>query len=320
MGLKLRNPIIVASSDLARTAEGIKKCCDAGAGAVVLKSIFEEQFLVEGNIPESDYTIHPEALDYMRSGGLLEYAPHKICQEIEKAKKEVDIPIIASINCQSYSLWPSFAHQVQEAGADALELNIYNLPIDLDTPGARYDEDYVRILQTVKQKVSIPIAIKLMPLFSSLPYLSQKLATAGCSALIFFNWFLEPDIDINNRKTFSRKGKGNLNQSLKWVALIAGRIPIDIAASGGVKTPGDVVKQILAGAAAVQICSLFYQKELGEIKNLISGLENWMNTHRFTSLGNFRGELSFRKQELTFRDLGEASNYFRAQYLKTYAQ
>jgi dihydroorotate dehydrogenase (fumarate) len=320
MGLELRNPIIVASCDLTRDAAGIKKCDEAGAGAVVLKSIFEEQFLIEGGVPEEDYAIYPEALDYLRSGGLLEYAPNKICQEITKAKEEVNIPIIASVNCQTHSLWPRFARQVEDAGADGLELNIYNLPIDLDKPGFQHDELYLKILKEVKQEISIPISVKLIPQVSSLPYLSHKLADSGCDALVLFNWFLEPDIDINSMKTYSRKGKANFHQSLRWVALLAGRIDTDIAASGGIGSSEEIVKQLLAGASAIQVCSLFYRKGFSEIKSLLNGLRVWMDENKYHSLDEFQGEISFKKQELSFRDMGQASNYFRAQYLKTYSK
>ncbi|MGB3863080.1 MAG: hypothetical protein WA915_13440, partial [Candidatus Aminicenantaceae bacterium] len=157
MGLELSNPVIVSSSDLTRTVSGIKKCEDAGAGAVVLKSIFEEQFLIDGNIPTSDYSVHPEALDYMRSGSLLEYAPHYLNQLIEMAKKSVDIPIIASINCQTPKLWPRFARQIQDSGADALELNVTFHPISLAIPGSEYENHHLEILKAVKEAVSIPV-------------------------------------------------------------------------------------------------------------------------------------------------------------------
>lgn len=320
MGLKLKNPVIVASSDLAKNAEGIKKCADAGAGAVVLKSIFEEQFLIEGDIPESDFAMYPEALDYMRQGGLLEYAPNAFCKEIEKAKTEVDIPIIASINCQTSGLWPSFARQVQEAGADGLELNIYDLPIKVDVSCAEHDAQYLEIIKDVKKDLSIPISIKLVPQISSLPYLGNRVAEAGCQALVLFNWFLEPDIDIKKLKTFSRKGKANFYQSLRWVGLLSDRIGVDLAASGGIINSDFIIKQLLAGAKVAQICSLFYQQGLDVIPQLLDGISSWMQEHNYATIEDFRGELSFKKQELTFRDLGEAGNYFRAQYLKVYSK
>ncbi len=320
MGLKLRNPIIVASSDLTKTAEGMKKCEDAGAGAIVLKSLFEEQFLFESGMPESDQALYPEALDYLRSGGLLEYAPARICSEIEQAKNTLSIPVIASINCLTSTLWPRFARQVEQAGVDGLELNIYDLPIDLKESCAVHDAHYFQIIKDVKESVSIPVSVKLIPQISSLPYLSYKMSEAGCRGLVFFNWFLEPDIDIKNLKTFSRKGGANFNQSLRWVGLLADRVAADIVSSGGVRNVDDIIKQILAGARAVQICTLFYQKGLNEIKGLLEGIQTWMLEHKFMALEDFRGELSFKNQELKFRDLGESSNYFRAQYLKIFSK
>ena len=318
MGLELGNPIMVGSSGLTKSLVGIKQCEDAGVGAVVLKSIFEEQYQLEQDVPVEDINIYPEALDYMRHGGLMEYAPQELTSLISEAKKEVKIPIIASINCQTHKLWPSFARQLQDAGADGLELNIYFLPIDLDTPGADYEKYHLDILEKVKKKVTIPVAVKLTPQVTALPHLAHRLAEAGCDGLVLFNWFLEPDIDIHNRRTKSRKGTGNFHQSLRWVGLLSGRVECDVASSGGVRDSGDVVKQILAGASAVQVCSLFYQKGLEETARLLEGLEAWMAGQQCPDIASFRGDLSFRKQELSFRDLGEAEAFFRSQYMKTY--
>jgi dihydroorotate dehydrogenase (fumarate) len=319
MGLELRNPVIVSSSDLTKTVSGIKKCEDAGAGAVVLKSIFEEQFLVEGDIPKSEYTIHPEALDYLRSGSLLEYAPLQLTQMIEEARRNVKIPIIASINCQTPKLWPRFARQIQDAGADGLELNVSFHPVSLAIPSVEYENHHLEILKAVKSVVSIPISVKLKSQITSISHLGQQLADTGCGAIVLFNWFLDPDIDVENLKTRSRIGKANFYHSLRWIGLLSGRLGCDVASSGGVQTAEDVVKQILAGAAAVQVCTLFYQKGLDEIQHLLAGLKDWMNRHKYESIDDFQGELSFRHQELQFKDIGEASAYFRAQYLKTYS-
>ena len=319
MGLKLLNPIIVASSGLTDSHSKIKRCEQAGAGAVVLKSIFEEQFLVSADIPEEGINVYPEAVDYMRGGGLLEYAPHDLVEMIEQAKREVKIPIIASINCQTPKLWPSFARQLQEAGADGLELNISILPIDLSAPSKDYEEYHLEILRAVKKEVTIPVSVKLTTQLTSVPYIGQRLAEESCDALVLFNWFLVPDIDVRNLKTRSLKGKGNFYQSLRWVALLSGRVECDVAASGGIQNAEDVVKQILAGASAVQVCTLFYQRGIEETRNLLDGLEAWMTEHQYATIDDFRGELSFRKQELSLKDLGEAASYFRAQYLKAYS-
>jgi dihydroorotate dehydrogenase (fumarate) len=320
MGLKLRNPIIVSSSDLTKSVSNIKKCEEAGAGAVVLKSIFEEQFMVKGDSTKEEYTMHPEALDYLRSGGLLEYAPSALCQTVEDAKKGAAIPIIASVNCQTPKLWPRYAKQIEGAGADALELNIYLLPVDLEVPGSDYEHSHLEILREVRREVAIPISVKLTFQITSVSYLAHRLADEGADALVLFNWFLEPDIDVMRRKTKNIKGEGNFRQSLRWVALLADRIKCDIASSGGVQNSEGVIKQILAGASAVQACSVFYKKGLGEIAKLLEGVEAWMEEGQYASIEDFRADLSFKKQELSFRDLGEAENFFRAQYLKAYSK
>jgi dihydroorotate dehydrogenase (fumarate) len=319
MGLELRNPVIVSSSGLTKSLSRIKQCEEAGAGAVVLKSIFEEQYQMEKNVPMEDINVYPEALDYMRRGGLLEYAPQELTKLIGQAKKEVNIPIIASINCQSGKLWPSFARQLQDAGADGLELNIYFLPIDLDTPGIEYEKYHLDILEKVKKKVTIPVSVKLTEQVTALPHLAHKLAESGCDGLVLFNWFLEPDIDVHNLRIKSRKGTGNFHQSLRWVGLLSGRVGCDLASSGGIQSGEDVVKQILAGATAVQVCSLFYQKGLEETSRLLADLESWMTEQKYPDIKSFCGDLSFKKQELSFKNLGEAEAYFRSQYIKTYA-
>jgi dihydroorotate dehydrogenase (fumarate) len=255
----------------------------------------------------------------MRSGSLLEYAPNQLIRLIEESKQSVDIPIIASINCQTPKLWPRFAQQIQDAGADGLELNVSFHPVSLAIPGTEYEDHHLKILNAVKNAVSIPVSVKLKSQVTSVAHLGQRLAESGCEALVLFNWFLEPDIDIETLKTKSRIGVANFFHSLRWVGLLSGRVGCDVASSGGVKTAEDVVKQILAGAAVVQVCTLFYQKGLDEIQNLLKGLEDWMDRHDNKSLDDFRGDLSFRHQELQFKDIGEASAYFRAQYLKAYS-
>jgi dihydroorotate dehydrogenase (fumarate) len=320
MGLKMNNPIIVSSCDLTKSEERIIKCAEAGAGAVVMKSIFEEQFLGEAALSEESYGYYPEALDYLRRGGLLKYAPQNMCKVIEKTKKEVNIPVIASINCRSPKLWPSFAQQFQDAGADGLELNIYFLPFDLKASGTEYENFHLEILEEVKKATSIPVAVKLTSQLTSVPFVVNKLSEAGCDGVVLFNWFLNPDIDINRLKIKNIIGRGNFHKSLRWVALIAERVDCEIASSGGVKNAEDVVKQLLAGAAAVQVCSLFYQKGLQALKDLLAGLESWMDAHRYSAIDDFRGELSFKKQELSFKDPVDAEGYFRAQYLKTFSK
>lgn len=320
MGLKLRNPIIVASSDLTKSVKGILQCAEAGAGAVVMKSIFEEQFAGEAALFEKMSSYYPEALDYLRKGVLLEYAPRYMVEIIEKAKKEVDIPVIASINCQSPQLWPRFAKQFEDAGADGVELNVYFLPFDLNTPGTEYEKFHLKLLEEIRKVISIPVAIKLTSQLTSIPHLVNKLGEAGCSAVVLFNWFLQPDINTNRLTTRNIIGKGNFHQVLRWVALLSGRVKCDIASSGGVREAEDIIKQILAGASAVQVCTLFYQKGLQAMNGLLKGVEDWMNARQYHAIDDFKGELSFKNLELTFKESEEAGAYFRAQYLKAYSK
>jgi len=285
---------------------------------VVLKSVFEEQLISQEHVYEKYFNIYPEAVDYLREGGLLEYAPQKIYQMIEKTKQKTKIPLIASINCRSPKLWPTFAKQFQESGADAIELNIYSLPLELEKPGSEYENQHVEILKSIKEVVSIPVSVKLDQQITSVPHLAHKLDESGCDGLVFFNWFLEPDIDLENLTTKNIKGKGNFHRTLRWVALVADRIDCDLSSSGGVKTGDDVIKLILAGASAVQLCSIFYEKGLDEVETLLNGLTSWMEKNQYESIQDFRGEMSFKNQKLSFKNMGEAQSYFRAQYLKTY--
>ncbi len=318
MGLELANPVIVGSCELTASLEGIVRAAQAGAGAVVLKSFFEEQFAGEVSPEERRNFIYPEAIDYLERGGLLEYATRNTARLIEEAKKRVSLPIIASINCQSPHLWPRFASHFEEAGADGLELNIYFLPYDVQTPGSTYEKFHIQILQEVKKSVSIPVSIKLSAGLTALPHLTKRLAEAGCQAVVYFNWFLQPDIDIASLKTRNIIGKGDFHQTLRWVALCAGRVGCDIASSGGVRRPDQVVKLILAGASAVQVASLFLTEGFKALSSLLEGLRAWMAEHGYQSLEDFRGELSWKKQQVAFAEPRNAEAFFRSQYIKVF--
>ncbi len=318
MGLNLRNPVVVGSCGLTSTVEGVVRCQEAGAGAVVLKSFFEEQFWSEIEAADKGAWVYPEAMDYLERGGLLEYATEKMCRLVEEAKARSEIPVIASINCRTARLWPRFARHFENAGADALELNVFFLPFDVKKPGVEYEKLYVQIVKEVAGAVSIPVAVKLSPHLTSIPYLGQKLAEAGSRALVLFNWFMQPDIDLARFETRGIIGRGDLHLSLRWVGLCAGRLDCEIASSGGVHEAEDVVKLILAGASTVQVASLFLREGLGKLADLIHGLEAWMQERDYGSCADFRGEMSFKRQELSFKEPEAAEAYFRSQYMKTY--
>lgn len=318
MGLNLRNPIVVGSCGLTGTAEGVLRCQEAGAGAVVLKSFFEEQFSNELDEADQGAWIYPEARDYLEKGGLLEYTTDDLSRLIEKAKAGTELPVIASINCRTARLWPRFARQFENAGADALELNIFFLPLEPETAGLEYERRHLEIVKEVSAAVSIPVAVKLSPYLTSVPNLGRRLAEAGSRGLVLFNWFMQPDIDIKRMSTRSTVGRGDFHLSLRWVGLCAGRLDLDIASSGGVRRSEDVVKLLLAGASAVQVASLFLQEGIGKVGDLIRGVEAWMRERGISSIADFQGEMSFKQQDLSSREATAVEAYFRSQYLETY--
>lgn len=320
MGVELRNPIIVGSSELTGTLDGIQRAEEAGAAAVVLKSFFEEQFASEVSAEKRAHFAYPEAMDYLEQGGLLEYATQNKIRLIEEAKKKVGIPVIASINCRTPRLWPRFARHFEGAGADGLELNVYFLPYALDTPSTEYENFHLQIFQEVRDSVSIPVSMKLCSSLTALPYLSKKLADRGCRGLVYFNWFLQPEIDLDRLKMRSVIGQGDFHQTLRWVALCAGRVGCDIVASGGVQRSEDVAKLLLAGAAAVQVVSLLFRQGWKALLALVEGLSSWMEERGFKSVEEIRGELSWKKLQLDFPDSRQVEAYFRTQYIKVFSK
>lgn len=312
MGLKLKNPVVVSSTSFTGTVEGVKKCADHGAGAVVLKSVFEEQILedIDAQTTTDDmYFWYPEAIDEVRNISK-EHGVKAYLQLITNAKKQVDIPIIASVNCTSPNEWPSFAKKIQEAGADALELNIGITPADEHEPGYK-TKRYVDIIEAVKPHVTIPLGIKIGPYFSNIPHTVKTLCGTGLSAVVLFNRYYRPDIDINNltlisNRTFSAPEE--LTQSLRWVALLSKKVGCDLAASTGIHDYTGVVKQLLAGAKVTYICTTLHKNGIDYVGIILDELQRWMERHNFASVDDFRGYIGNRV-ELT-------SAFARVQYMK----
>jgi dihydroorotate dehydrogenase (fumarate) len=300
MGLRLRNPIIAGSSGLTNSIDNIQKLYNNGAGAIVLKSLFEEQinFAINKtfNHSENNYS-YPEALDYIshytRENDLETYL-----KLIREAKSKFDIPVIGSINCVSSSEWVSFAKNIQEAGADALELNIFILPSDPRRKAEQHEQIYFDILQSVMKQVKIPIAAKISYYFSGLTNMALQLSWTGISGLVLFNRFFSPDIDIDKFEitashVFSTPAEMSL--TLRWVALLSDKIQCDIAASTGIHDGEAVIKQLLAGAKAVQIASVLYQKGFEQIGVMLKDIEQWMEKHQFVNTIDFIGKLSYKE-------------------------
>lgn len=297
LGLELKNPVIVGSSGLTDSAKKIADLEKFGAGAVVLKSIFEEEITMEYEKVLAEEAPSRYKDDY------LDYFDYKIKEQnitnyiklIADAKKAVKIPIIASINCNSSHEWTYFATKIEEAGADALELNIFVLPSTLDKSIEDIDHVYLEIINNVKNIIKIPLSIKISYYFSNLGRAIKVLSKTGVDGIVLFNRFYSPDIDLDKMEIISTNVLSTpqeLSTSLRWIGIMANRIKCDLAASTGVHDGKAVIKQLLAGADAVQMVSCLYQNGPEYLKTVIQEIEEWMTEKGFESVDDFRGKLS----------------------------
>jgi dihydroorotate dehydrogenase (fumarate) len=336
LGLQLRNPVIVGSSGLTSSVEKLKTIALMGAGAVVLKSIFEEQIKFEadkfmqsdnaemkswqeafqGIVSKTEF-YYDEALEYLTSYAK-EHTLNQYLSLISDAKKAIDIPVIASINCSTQYDWQYFAKRIQEAGADALELNVYLLPSDFEKNGDENEKVYFDIIQEVSQFVTIPVSLKIGYYFSSLAQTTLKLSETGIAGLTLFNRPYNPDIDISNLQINASNMFSNdteYSHTLRWVALLSGKLKCDIAASTGIHNHETVIKQLLAGADAVHLVSVFYKHPLHRfdvLSEIIKGLESWMIQHNYNNISDFKGLLS-RK------NVHNPASYERVQFLRLFS-
>jgi len=315
MGLNLKNPLVVASCGLTTGLQGVQNCANAGAGAIVLKSLFEEQINADVSAlteASSDF-MHTEALEYLEGYGHA-CGPHEYLSLVRDAKQEVNIPIIASVNCITAERWVDYAAQLAKAGADALEVNVGFLPNTDGLTSAVVEERYASILKSVKSRVDIPVALKVGPYFSSFRQMAQRLGKGAqaADALVLFNRFYRLDIDVNSLKVVAGNPystQEEIHTSLRWIMLLAGKIDSDLAATTGIHDGLDVAKQLLAGATTTQLCSTIYRNGFVQIKTILEQLRSWMETHQFTSLDDFRGRLSQVQS-------GDPESYERLQYIK----
>jgi len=312
MGLTLRNPIIVASSGLTKTVAKMQACEDAGAGAVVIKSLFEEVLGQEDSGIEGSTGIHTEAYDYLRADLAMEYGPREYCSLIYEAKKKLKIPVIASINCVSAKWWPSFASQIEAAGADALELNVFTTANEQHITASSLEQLYIDIIEAVRSKIKIPVAMKLGMYFTALPNLASQLCLHGANGLVLFNRFTEPDIDIKKlalKTTFQFSNRYEMHKPLRWIALLAGHIGCDLAATTGIQKAEDVIKMLLVGASAVEIASILYKNGVEHIQTLLDEMKEWMISQNFESIDDFKGKLRFTKA-------ADSEHFLRAQFIE----
>lgn len=315
LGLTLKNPIVVASCGLTQTLEQIQACEQAGAAAVVMKSVFEEQIRQQNSGLEDSAMMHTEAMEYLRADADMLYGPREYVDTIKKAKKAVSIPVIASVNCYTSKWWINYAQELEAAGSDAIELNVYVAPFDYDKTAADIEQTYLDILQSVRSKVKIPVVLKLSPYFTALANFARKADELGASGLVLFNRFIQPEIDIARMKSHvkgSFHDPAGFANSLRWTALLSGSLKLDIAVSGGVQDADGVIKQLLAGAAVTQIASVLYVDGLGKINQMLSGIQKWMESKGFQSVANFKGRLNQKNDP-------QSQAFVRAQYMKAIA-
>jgi dihydroorotate dehydrogenase (fumarate) len=300
LGMKLKNPVIAGSSGLTNSVKSIKELEENGAGAVVLKSIFEEEIAFE----YEDILKEAESKGYNLDQ--FDYYDYKIKEDnidkyttlINESKKNVSIPVIASVNCVYSHEWLAFASQLEKAGADALELNMFFLPSDFERTSEEKEKAYFQIIEQVQKAVNLPIALKISYYFSNLGPMIQKLSDTGISGLVLFNRFFSPDFDIDKFEVKSSNlfsAPSDLSISLRWIAIMAARVNCDLAASTGVHDGVALIKQLLAGADAVQVASTLYENGKGRIGEMLKTLEEWMEGKGYGSLSDFKGKMSQAK-------------------------
>ena len=318
LGLKLKNPLVAASSGLTGSIEKIKELENAGIGAVVLKSIFEEQINNEvGDLLTRDphNTTYPEAEDYIRNY-LRNNSIVKQVELVGEVKKQTSLPVIASINCISPAEWTSFAHELEEAGADALELNVFYLPTDRHQRPGMVEQLYIDLLAQVRSQVKIPVSVKIGSHFSNIVAMAEKLKANGAAGVVMFNRFYEPDINLETLELSASEvlsSPAELRRSLRWVGLVSSLVPnLEIAASTGIHDGPSVIKQLLAGAQVTQLCSTIYINGAAIIPQIIGDLQDFMKKRNFRHLDEFRGRLSYR-------NIPDPMMYERSQFMKYFS-
>jgi dihydroorotate dehydrogenase (fumarate) len=316
--LKLKSPIIAGSSGLTENISTLLEFEEAGAGAIVLKSLFEEEIIREMSAElktmNSESFLYPETLEFYDYYENQNDISTEYLNLIGKVKNKLKIPVIASINCVDSSYWTYFPKLISEAGADALELNVFILPADTTRSAAAIEKTYFDIISEIRKQVQLPIFVKLSYYSTQLAQFLQTLSKTGIDGLILFNRFFNPDIDL---KTFEITNGAVLSsptdyfQTLRWIAIMSGRCDCDIIASSGIHDSESVIKMLLAGASAVQMASAFYKNGISYLNQVLKGVEDWMKSQNYTSIADFQGKLSQK-------NINNPAAYSRIQFMKYY--
>ncbi len=316
LGLKLKNPLVASASPLSKKIEQVRHMEEAGIAAVVMYSLFEEQIIHESL--ELDHYLtrsadaFAEALTYLPDIGPYNLLPDKYVENVEKLKKAVNIPVIGSLNGVSKGGWIRYARRIQEAGADALELNLYFIPTDPAISAQELEDTQIDLVANVKSSIKIPLAVKLSPFYTSLPHFVKRLAAAGADGLVLFNRFYQPDFDIeelNIAHTLDLSTPAELRLPLRWIALLHGHVHVDFALTSGVHSANEVIKAMMAGAKVSMMASKLLDSGIGAVSNTISELKNWMEEREYTSIQQMQGSMSQKA-------VAEPSAFERANYMK----
>ncbi|NLV30137.1 MAG: dihydroorotate dehydrogenase-like protein [Acidobacteria bacterium] len=317
LGLNLRTPLVPSASPLSEDVDSIKRLEDAGAAAVVLHSVFEEQ--VRGEQEAVEYhrmygtDSFPEALSFFPEPAQFATGPEEYLDKIRKAKESVKIPIIGSLNGAALGGWVDFARQIEQAGADALELNVYSVPTEMDRNGAEVEQSCIDILKGVKSVVHLPVAIKLHPFFSNMAHMAKRLDREGADALVLFNRFYQPDIDLENlevRPRINLSTPQDMRLPLRWVAILYSRVKADLAATSGIHSAQDVLKMLMAGADVTMLCSVLLTRGVDALRQIETDMSNWMAEHDYQSVRQLQGSMSQKY-------CSDPAAFERAQYMKT---
>ncbi len=317
LGLELKNPIVPSASPLTEDKDVAKALEDAGAAALVVHSLFEEQ--ITSDTEELDHFLSfgtesfAEATSYFPEPTEFKLGPEEYLNHIATLKDTVEIPVIGSINGVSAGGWVKYAKEIEEAGADALELNIYYVPTSTELTGEEVENMYVETLKAVKENLEIPVAVKLGPFFSSMANMAKKLDDAGADALVLFNRFYQPDFDLENLEVIPNiqlSSNWELRLPLRWIAILYGKVKADLAATSGVQSHTDVLKVMMAGGKVAMIASELLRKGPGRISEILDDLKLWMEEHEYESIEQMQGSLSMRS-------VANPAAFERANYMKT---
>jgi dihydroorotate dehydrogenase (fumarate) len=320
LGIRLKTPLVPSASPLSRDLDTLRRMEDAGASAVVLPSLFEEQIVHESH--ELDFFLahgtysYSEALTYFPEPYQFQLTPEQYLEQLRSAKEALEVPVIGSLNGVSNGGWIEYAALIEQAGADALELNLYFIPTDPGLTSAQIEDEFVDVLNAVKGSVHIPVAVKLSPYFTNLSALAHRLDAAGADGLVLFNRFQQPDVDLEqleivSRPTLSPVGdEQSLRLPLCWIGILDGRVRASLAASSGIHTTADVLKLLMVGADVTMLASELMLRGIGRLAEIRAELTTWLVDHEYTSIRQLQGSLSQRS--VAFPTAFERTHYVRA--------